>query len=95
MTQSSAGILQVSPNRIPVTFGCGDTSSWSQRDPTTSLSTTLTLYLLKKVWKKRPSLQEVLDLLQNLPSEISDVLRNYFSVEEVPTNNLLGFSLDS
>ncbi|GFT69096.1 hypothetical protein TNCV_3904901 [Trichonephila clavipes] len=45
--------------------------------------------------KKKISLQEALDLLQNLPSEISDVLTNDFSWEEVPANNLLEFLLDS
>ncbi|GFT94025.1 hypothetical protein TNCV_3219521 [Trichonephila clavipes] len=45
--------------------------------------------------KKKFSLQEALDLLQNLPSEISDVLTDDFSDEEVPANNLLGLSSDS
>ncbi|GFV24679.1 hypothetical protein TNCV_881491 [Trichonephila clavipes] len=45
--------------------------------------------------KKKLSLQEVLDLLQNLPCEIYYVLTDDFSYEEVPTNNLLEFSLDS
>ncbi|GFU85804.1 hypothetical protein TNCV_2036351 [Trichonephila clavipes] len=48
-----------------------------------------------KVWKKEVSLQEALDLLQNLPSETSDVLTDDFSDEEVPENNLLEVSLDS
>ncbi|GFW11300.1 hypothetical protein TNCV_3808201 [Trichonephila clavipes] len=45
--------------------------------------------------KKELCLQEALDLLQNLPFEISDVLADDFSEEEVPANNLLEFSLDS
>ncbi|GFV35070.1 hypothetical protein TNCV_2304221 [Trichonephila clavipes] len=49
----------------------------------------------KYLEKKAQSLQEALDLLQNLPSEISDVLTNDFSDEEVPANNLLECSLDS
>ncbi|GFW72368.1 hypothetical protein TNCV_704051 [Trichonephila clavipes] len=44
--------------------------------------------------EKKLSLQEALDLL-NVPSEISDVLTDDFSDEEVPANNLLKFSLDS
>ncbi|GFX62442.1 hypothetical protein TNCV_412841 [Trichonephila clavipes] len=42
--------------------------------------------------KKKLSLQEALDLLHNLPSEISGVLTDAFSEEEVPANNLLEFS---
>ncbi|GFW91664.1 hypothetical protein TNCV_4500831 [Trichonephila clavipes] len=45
--------------------------------------------------KKNLSLQETLDLLQNLPSEISDELTHDFSDEEVPTKTLQEFSLDS
>ncbi|GFU70255.1 hypothetical protein TNCV_903971 [Trichonephila clavipes] len=48
---------------------------------------------LEKSGKKMLSLQETLDLLQNLP-EIRDVLTDDFSKEEVPINNLLEFSLD-
>ncbi|GFW24214.1 hypothetical protein TNCV_1847731 [Trichonephila clavipes] len=44
---------------------------------------------------KKFSLQEALDLLQNLPPEISDVLTEDISEEEVRTNNLLKFSFDS
>ncbi|GFS62229.1 FLJ37770-like protein [Trichonephila clavipes] len=47
-----------------------------------------------KFGEKKLSLQEALALLQNLPSEISDILTDDFSVEEVPANNLLEFSLD-
>ncbi|GFT69701.1 DUF4817 domain-containing protein [Trichonephila clavipes] len=50
---------------------------------------------LPKSGKKRLCLQEAFDLLENLPPEISDALRNDFSDEEVPANNLLNFSLDS
>ncbi|GFS53566.1 hypothetical protein TNCV_730251 [Trichonephila clavipes] len=50
--------------------------------------------LIENVWKKKLSLQEALDLLQNLPSEISDVPTDDFSDEEFPANNLLEFSLD-
>ncbi|GFX17177.1 hypothetical protein TNCV_2857001 [Trichonephila clavipes] len=46
------------------------------------------------VWKKL-CLQEALDLLQNLPSEIHDVLTDDFSDEEIPANYLLEFLLDS
>ncbi|GFS56266.1 hypothetical protein TNCV_2769381 [Trichonephila clavipes] len=49
----------------------------------------------RKSGKKKLSLQEALDLLQNLPSEINDVHTDDFSDEEVPANNLLEFSLDS
>ncbi|GFX31509.1 hypothetical protein TNCV_1781051 [Trichonephila clavipes] len=59
-------------------------------------SAMLTFYLPMNVWKKdAQSLQDTLDLLHNLPSEISDVLTDDFSDEEVPANNLLEFSLDS
>ncbi|GFX51972.1 uncharacterized protein TNCV_3063891 [Trichonephila clavipes] len=44
--------------------------------------------------KEAQSLQEALNSLQNVPSKISDVLADDFS-EEVPSNNLLEFSLDS
>ncbi|GFV16297.1 hypothetical protein TNCV_1671021 [Trichonephila clavipes] len=40
-------------------------------------------------------LRETLDLLQNLLSEIKDVLKDDFSNEEVPANYLPEFSLDS
>ncbi|GFY27238.1 hypothetical protein TNCV_2068591 [Trichonephila clavipes] len=53
------------------------------------------VFNVEKVYKKKLSLQEALDLLQNLPSEISDVLTDDFSDEEVPANYLLKFSLDS
>ncbi|GFT50508.1 hypothetical protein TNCV_551271 [Trichonephila clavipes] len=48
---------------------------------------------LEKVWKKaaQSSLGFVY-LLQNLISGMSDVLRDDFSDEEMPTNNLLVFS---
>ncbi|GFX70944.1 hypothetical protein TNCV_1689271 [Trichonephila clavipes] len=45
--------------------------------------------------KKKLILQEPLDLLQNLRSEIRDALTDDFSDEEVPENNLLKVSLDS
>ncbi|GFX30544.1 hypothetical protein TNCV_3461951 [Trichonephila clavipes] len=45
--------------------------------------------------KKPPSLQEALDLLQNLPSESNDALTDDSSDEDVPTNYLLKFSLNS
>ncbi|GFY13944.1 hypothetical protein TNCV_1296051 [Trichonephila clavipes] len=45
--------------------------------------------------KKKLSLQESLDLLQNLPSESSDVLTDDSSHEEVLANNLLKFFSDS
>ncbi|GFT08008.1 hypothetical protein TNCV_2589341 [Trichonephila clavipes] len=45
--------------------------------------------------KKKLCLQEALDLLQNLLSEVNDVLSDDFSNEEVPGNYLLEFSLDS
>ncbi|GFU64820.1 hypothetical protein TNCV_272051 [Trichonephila clavipes] len=38
--------------------------------------------------KKRIKLHEALDLLQNLPSKISDVLADDFSAEEAIANNL-------
>ncbi|GFW65172.1 transposable element Tc1 transposase [Trichonephila clavipes] len=41
--------------------------------------------------KRKLNLQEALNLLQKLPSEISDALTDYSSDEEVPENNLLGF----
>ncbi|GFS64353.1 hypothetical protein TNCV_3955421 [Trichonephila clavipes] len=41
--------------------------------------------------KMKPNLQEALDLLQNLPSEISDALIGDSSDEEVSANNLLEF----
>ncbi|GFV01080.1 hypothetical protein TNCV_1010011 [Trichonephila clavipes] len=41
--------------------------------------------------KKKLSLQEALDLLQNLPSKSSDALTDDSSDEQVPTNNLLEF----
>ncbi|GFX41727.1 hypothetical protein TNCV_388401 [Trichonephila clavipes] len=44
--------------------------------------------------KKKQNLQEALDLLQNLPSQISDILTDAFSEEEIPANNLLEFSLE-
>ncbi|GFX82343.1 integrase catalytic domain-containing protein [Trichonephila clavipes] len=44
---------------------------------------------------KKLGLQEALDFLQNLPSEICDVLTDYFSDEEVPADHLLEISLDS
>ncbi|GFT05325.1 hypothetical protein TNCV_123541 [Trichonephila clavipes] len=47
------------------------------------------MYISKNVRKKKFNLQEPLDLLKNLPSEISDVLTDDFSDEEVPANNLL------
>ncbi|GFV92056.1 hypothetical protein TNCV_1894921 [Trichonephila clavipes] len=52
------------------------------------------LYIKRKFGKKKLSLQEALDILQNLSSEISDVLTDEF-LYEVTANNLLGFSLDS
>ncbi|GFV00283.1 hypothetical protein TNCV_2117371 [Trichonephila clavipes] len=45
--------------------------------------------------KKKLCLREALDLLQNLLSEINDVLTDDFSDEKVPANYLLEFSLDS
>ncbi|GFV20973.1 uncharacterized protein TNCV_2280171 [Trichonephila clavipes] len=42
-----------------------------------------------KIGKMQLNIQEALDLLQNLPSEICDVLTE----EEIPANNLLEFSL--
>ncbi|GFU72212.1 uncharacterized protein TNCV_509751 [Trichonephila clavipes] len=44
--------------------------------------------------KRKLCPQEALDLLQNLRSEINDVLTDNFSDEEVPANYLLEFSLD-
>ncbi|GFX20564.1 hypothetical protein TNCV_3489211 [Trichonephila clavipes] len=44
---------------------------------------------------KKLSLQKAVCLLQNLPSEISDILTDDVSDEEVPANNLLEFLLDS
>ncbi|GFX78594.1 hypothetical protein TNCV_30341 [Trichonephila clavipes] len=52
------------------------------------------IFKIKSI-KKKLSLQEALDLLQNLPSETSDVLMDDFSDEKVPANYLLEFSLDS
>ncbi|GFW01603.1 hypothetical protein TNCV_4085181 [Trichonephila clavipes] len=46
------------------------------------------LQMRQKVWKKKLSLEEDLNLLQNLPSEISDVLTDDFSYEQVPENYL-------
>ncbi|GFT55005.1 hypothetical protein TNCV_2325191 [Trichonephila clavipes] len=43
--------------------------------------------------KKKSCLQETLDLLQNLLSEINDVLTDDFS-DEVPANYLLEFSIN-
>ncbi|GFY04203.1 hypothetical protein TNCV_1199811 [Trichonephila clavipes] len=40
----------------------------------------------RKSRKKQLNLQEVLDLLQNLPSKTSDVLTHDFSDEEIPGN---------
>ncbi|GFW47173.1 hypothetical protein TNCV_56261 [Trichonephila clavipes] len=45
--------------------------------------------------KKKPSLQEALDLLQNLPSESIDALADDSSDEDVPANYLLEFPLNS
>ncbi|GFW48143.1 hypothetical protein TNCV_3076831 [Trichonephila clavipes] len=45
--------------------------------------------------KKKLCPQEALDFLQNLLSEIKDVLIDDFSDEKVPANNLLEFLLDS
>ncbi|GFY36679.1 hypothetical protein TNCV_2566421 [Trichonephila clavipes] len=45
--------------------------------------------------KKKLSLQEALDLLQNLPSESNDALTDDSSDEDVPANYLLEFSLNS
>ncbi|GFX51530.1 hypothetical protein TNCV_5012341 [Trichonephila clavipes] len=45
--------------------------------------------------KKKLSLQRALDLFQNLLSEISDALTDDSSDDQVPSNNLLEFSLDS
>ncbi|GFV59131.1 hypothetical protein TNCV_1908631 [Trichonephila clavipes] len=45
--------------------------------------------------EKKFSLQEALDLLQDLPSKSNDALKDDSSAEEVPVNNLLEFSLDS
>ncbi|GFW72809.1 hypothetical protein TNCV_1266521 [Trichonephila clavipes] len=50
-------------------------------------------FSFKCLKKKKLNLQEVLDLLQNQPSEISDVLTDDFS-DEVPANNLLEFLLN-
>ncbi|GFT36198.1 hypothetical protein TNCV_4778311 [Trichonephila clavipes] len=50
---------------------------------------------MQNVWNKNLSLQEALDLLQNLPSENSEALIDDFSDEEVPSNNLWEFSSDS
>ncbi|GFU56837.1 hypothetical protein TNCV_2540071 [Trichonephila clavipes] len=49
----------------------------------------ITQYVAKMSGKKNLGLQEALDLLQHLSSEISDVLTNEFSDEELPANNLL------
>ncbi|GFT28977.1 hypothetical protein TNCV_3586391 [Trichonephila clavipes] len=45
--------------------------------------------------KKKPSLQEALDLLQNLPSESSDALTDDSSDEDDPANYQLEFSLNT
>ncbi|GFW51612.1 hypothetical protein TNCV_4212881 [Trichonephila clavipes] len=45
--------------------------------------------------KRNSGSLEALDLLQNLLSEINDVLTDDLSDEEVPANYLLEFSLDS
>ncbi|GFU44455.1 hypothetical protein TNCV_1505841 [Trichonephila clavipes] len=44
---------------------------------------------------KKHSVQVALDLLQSQPSEISEVLTDDFLDEEIPTNKLLEFLLDS
>ncbi|GFW59666.1 uncharacterized protein TNCV_2756751 [Trichonephila clavipes] len=44
------------------------------------------------VWKMKLDRQEVLDLLQNLPSESNDAQTNDSSDEAVPENNLQEFS---
>ncbi|GFY14828.1 hypothetical protein TNCV_648711 [Trichonephila clavipes] len=45
--------------------------------------------------KKKLSLQEVLDLLQNLASESSDALTYDSSDEDIPANYLMEFLLNS
>ncbi|PRD31191.1 UNVERIFIED_CONTAM: hypothetical protein NCL1_24117 [Trichonephila clavipes] len=47
---------------------------------------------LVNVWKMKLDRQEVLDLLQNLPSESNDAQTNDSSDEAVPENNLQEFS---
>ncbi|GFX86104.1 hypothetical protein TNCV_2341731 [Trichonephila clavipes] len=57
---------------------------WFQQDGATCHTARATIDLLKdtKSGKKKISLQEALDLLENLPSEISVVLTDDFSDEE-------------
>ncbi|GFS74525.1 hypothetical protein TNCV_458631 [Trichonephila clavipes] len=51
--------------------------------------------IFKIMTKRKFSLQEVLDLLQNLPSEISEVLTEDSSDDEVTENNVLKFLADA
>ncbi|GFW45423.1 hypothetical protein TNCV_4702341 [Trichonephila clavipes] len=71
-------------------IGCGDGIREERGLEMTTWS------FIRKSEKKKLSLQKDLwDILQNLPSEISDVLTDNFSDEEVPENNLVELSLDS
>ncbi|GFW51047.1 uncharacterized protein TNCV_3593291 [Trichonephila clavipes] len=65
----------------------------SNPGPTTQQSASLITITDSR--KKKLSLQEALDLLQNLPSKSSDALTDDSSVEDVPVNYPLEFSLNS
>ncbi|GFY05065.1 hypothetical protein TNCV_561971 [Trichonephila clavipes] len=58
-------------------------------------SASLCYLFLRMSGKKKPSLQEALELLESLPSESSDSSTVNSSNEEVPANNLLEFSSES
>ncbi|GFU72378.1 hypothetical protein TNCV_933291 [Trichonephila clavipes] len=66
------------------------------------MSTVSTVYLLtarhhaaQKCLEKRNCLQDALNLLQNVQTEVNDVLSGDFSGEEVPANFLLELLQDS
>ncbi|GFV86882.1 transposable element Tcb2 transposase [Trichonephila clavipes] len=60
-----------------------------------SLIYNLIASMANRKFVKKLSLQEALDLLQNLPPEVSDALTDEFSNKEDRANNVLEFSLDS
>ncbi|GFT26240.1 hypothetical protein TNCV_3336211 [Trichonephila clavipes] len=62
---------------------CVPTIFKSRKSIDSSRDRTCNLKLTKTSGKRKFSLQEALDLLPNLPSEISDVLTEDFSDEEV------------
>ncbi|GFS65544.1 hypothetical protein TNCV_2469271 [Trichonephila clavipes] len=73
-----------------------DPSSFANPTPLAHADTSRDVFPRGDSLEKSSVFQEATDykLLQNLPSEISDVLTDDFSDDEVPANDLLEFSID-